>query len=135
MENLIKVLIVDDNKYLADLMGYALAMHEDIYITGICNSGAAALDALQNAQADVMLLDIIMPDMDGLQVLAHMNDHVLNKPAVILLTAIGNDDILQTAAELGADSFLLKPVNADVIVQRIRTVYESRRQGLIKADV
>ena len=135
MKNLIKVLIVDDNKYLADIMCCALTMHEDIHIAGVCNSGLEALDALQNAPADVMLLDIIMPDMDGLQVLSHMNDHVLNKPAVILLTAIGNDDILQKAAALGADSFLLKPVNADVIVQRIRTVYGNKRQKLIEADV
>lgn len=135
MKATIHVLIVDDNQYLADIMGAALAIQEDIRIVGICNSGSHALEALRNTQVDVMLLDIIMPDMDGLQVLARMKESDVHKPSVILLTAIGSDDILQKAAELGASGFLTKPVNAAVIVQKIRSIHRSRHPKSIKADI
>ena len=135
MKATIRVLVVDDNKYLADVLCSALVLHEDIHIIGACNSGAEALEVLQRRQVDVMLLDIIMPNMDGLQVLAHMSAGDMHKPAVILLTAIGNDEILQKASALGADSFLTKPVTADVIVQRIRTVFKDRHPLSVETDV
>ena len=128
MNSTIHVLIVDDNKYLADIMGSALSIQPDIYVTDVCHSGVKALEVLRNTPVDIMLLDIIMPDMDGLQVLSLMNMNEVKKPGTILLTAIGSDDILERAAALGADSFLTKPVNADVIVQKIRAVYHDRQK-------
>ena len=129
MQTIIHVLIVDDNKYLADIMGAALALQEDIYVAGICNSGSHALDFLQKKQVDIMLLDIIMPELDGMQVLARMKERNTSMPSVILLTAIGSEDILQKATELGADDFLTKPADANVIVQKIRSVYRRRHQN------
>ena len=129
MQTIIHVLIVDDNKYLADIMGAALALQEDIYVAGICNSGMQAMEFLQKKQVDIKLLDIIMPDMDGMQVLARMKERNASMPSVILLTAIGSEDILQKAAELGAVDFLTKPTNANVIVQKVRSVYCDRHQN------
>ena len=68
---------------------------------------------------DVLLLDIIMPHLDGLGVLEKINE-MENKPKVIMLTAFGQENITRKAVELGASYYILKPFNMDVLVERIR---------------
>ena len=136
VSGLIKVLIVDDNKDLAAIIDRLFAQYADIIPAGVANSGREALDMIQKEKIDVVLLDIIMPDMDGMQVLAQLMQMEGKKPAVVVLSAISSNAMIRRALELGADSFLVKPVDAITMIEKIRSVYQLHRGGrLTKVDI
>lgn len=128
MQNRINVYIVDDNEDLTKLLADALAQFGDIHVAGVSNSGHEAILRIQQCKADVVLLDIIMPRMDGLQVLSRIKSSMAKCPAVVMLTAIGGEAILARARKLGADDILIKPADVDTIAYTIRAVYERNRQ-------
>ena len=134
--DLIKVLVVDDNKDLTSIISHLFKQYADIVPVGIANSGLEALDMIRKEKIDVMLLDIIMPGMDGMQVLEHMALMEGLKPAVIILSAIGSNKMIHRALEMGADYFLVKPVDAQTMIEKIRAAHKSHRsKGLTKVDI
>jgi len=81
------------------------------------------LEKASQTSPDVIVLDIIMPHLDGIGVLERLRQMELEKkPKVIMLTAFGQENITQKAVELGADYYVLKPFNLNVLLQRIRQV-------------
>ena len=121
MKERITVLIADDNKDFCDIISQYLAKQEDIEVVGVANDGMEALDLVHKTQPDVVVLDIIMPHLDGLGVLERLNDDNIEKfPKVIILSAVGQDKITQRAIALGADYYIVKPFDLEVFVQRIR---------------
>jgi two-component system response regulator (stage 0 sporulation protein A) len=121
MNERITVLIADDNKDFCDIISQFLDKQEDIEVVGIANDGMEALDLVHKFQPDVIVLDIIMPHLDGLGVLERLNEDELEKfPKVIILSAVGQDKITQRAIALGADYYIVKPFDLEVFVQRIR---------------
>lgn len=99
MENSkISVLIADDNKEFCSILNDYLLNQRDIVVTGIAKDGIEALDLIQEKEPDLVILDIIMPHLDGLGVLEKLNNMNLNKmPRVIILSAVGQDKITQKA--------------------------------------
>ncbi len=92
---------------------------------------------LDTALPDVLVLDIIMPHLDGLGVLEKLVERPLDKrPKVIMLTAFGQESITQRVVDLGADYYILKPFNLDVLINRIRQLagesYVSKRTAPVK---
>jgi two-component system response regulator (stage 0 sporulation protein A) len=121
MNEKITVLIADDNKDFCDIVSQFLGKQEDIDVVGIANDGMEALDLVRKYQPDVVVLDIIMPHLDGLGVLERLNEDDLEKfPKVIILSAVGQDKITQRAIALGADYYIVKPFDLEVFLQRIR---------------
>lgn len=119
----IKVLIADDNKDFCDIMGEYLKKQDDIEVMGIANDGKEAIELISNELPDLIILDIIMPHLDGLGVLEQMNNMNLNKfPKVIILSAVGQDKITQRAISLGADYYVIKPFDFEVFIDRIRQI-------------
>lgn len=136
VSRLIKVLVVDDNKDLTAIINRLFAQYADIVPAGVAHNGHEALDMVRKEKIDVMLLDIIMPDMDGMQVLAQLTQMEDNKPAVIVLSALGGNAMIRRALELGADYFLVKPVDAITMIDKIRAAYEAHRgSSLSKVDI
>ncbi len=134
--DLIKVLIVDDNKDLTSIINRLFAQYADIVPAGMAGNGLDALNLIMHAKIDVVLLDIIMPQMDGMQVLEHIAQMEGERPAVIVLSAIGSNDLIRRAMELGADGFLTKPVDAVTLIDKIRSIHKKRRsKGLTKVDI
>lgn len=134
--DLIKVLIVDDNKDLTTIINHLFSQYADIIPAGVAHNGHEALDKIQKEKIDVVLLDIIMPDMDGMQVLTQLMQMEEKKPAVIVLSAISSNTMIQRALELGADYFLVKPVDAITMIEKIRAAHRSHRGGkLTKIDI
>ena len=127
MENSkISVLIADDNKEFCSLLNDYLLNQRDIVVTGIAKDGIEALDLIQEKEPDLVILDIIMPHLDGLGVLEKLNNMNLNKmPRVIILSAVGQDKITQKAIKLGADYYVVKPFDMDVFIKRIRDMFNS----------
>ncbi|HHU63187.1 MAG TPA: sporulation transcription factor Spo0A [Clostridiales bacterium] len=123
----IKVLIADDNKDFCDILNEYLNRQENIEVVGIANDGIEAVELITNTSPDVIVLDIIMPHLDGLGVLEKINSLTLeNYPKVIVLSAVGQDKITQKAIALGADYYVVKPFDMEIFVKRIRELMTKR---------
>jgi two-component system, response regulator, stage 0 sporulation protein A len=119
----IKVCIVDDNRELVGLLEDYISSQEDMEVAGIAHNGQECLDMLGSVDPDVLVLDIIMPHLDGLAVLERLRE--LRKgtlPNVIMLTAFGQEDVTKKAVELGASYFILKPFDMENLGNHIRQV-------------
>ena len=90
-------------------------------VVGRAKDGNEALDMVSSLMPDVLLLDVIMPHLDGIGVLEQMNMIKLNKkPICIMLSAVGQDKVTQRAIELGAEYYVVKPFDIDLLITRIR---------------
>ena len=117
----IRVILADDNrKFSKPLVDY-FADNENIEIVGVAADGAEALNLIKEQEPDVAVLDIAMPKVDGLGVLELLDkeDGITKKPAVIMLTALNKDETVQRAVELGANYFMVKPVDVKILESRI----------------
>lgn len=122
---MLKILLADDNREFNELLSEYLSKEEDMEITGSAFNGKEVLELVKEKQPDVILLDIIMPHLDGIGVLEELNKMELSpKPKVIMLTAFGHENITQRAVELGASYYILKPFNLEVLAERIRQLGE-----------
>jgi DNA-binding NarL/FixJ family response regulator len=115
----IKVLICDDHAVVRQGLRTYLELQEDIEVVGEAADGQAAIDAARRTAPDVILLDLAMPDRDGLGALPQLKD--LGR--VIVLTSFGEDDRLFAALRGGAVGFLLKDTEPAELVRAIRTAH------------
>ncbi|MFB6465877.1 sporulation transcription factor Spo0A [Cytobacillus sp. Hz8] len=128
----IKVCVVDDNRELVGLLEDYISSQEDMEVVGIAHNGQECLDTLQHVDPDVLVLDIIMPHLDGLAVLERLRDMKKNpQPSVIMLTAFGQEDVTKKAVELGASYFILKPFDLENLANHIRQV-SGRSSAIIR---
>lgn len=122
--NKISVLIADDNKEFCSILNDYLLNQRDIVVTGIAKDGKEALTLIEEKQPDLVVLDIIMPHLDGLGVLERLHSMDLEKfPRIIILSAVGQDKITQRAITLGADYYVVKPFDMDIFTKRIREMF------------
>lgn len=117
----IKLLIADDNKEFCQLIKEFLKNESDIEILGIANDGLSALKKSEKLKPDVLILDIIMPNLDGLGVIERLALKS-DRPKIIVLSAVGQDKITQKAINLGADYYIVKPFDLNILVDRIREI-------------
>ncbi len=118
---MIRVLIGDDNREFCELLRAFVESQPDFQVAGIAYNGAEVIDAIVEYQPDVLILDIIMPHLDGIGVLEQMGRMDLRvRPKVIMLTAFGQENITQKVLEMGADYYVLKPFSLEVLGNRIR---------------
>ena len=118
----IKVCIVDDNRELVALLEEYISEQPDMDVIGVAHNGQDCLSMLEQVSPDVLVLDIIMPHLDGLAVLERIKEFQKGTsiPNVIMLTAFGQEDVTKKAVELGASYFILKPFDMDNLVVHIR---------------
>ncbi len=119
----ISMIIADDNKDFCSILNDYLTTQDDVEVVGIAKDGIEALELVSKNRPDVLVLDIIMPHLDGLGVLEKLNTLEIEKfPKVIILSAVGQDKITQRAINLGADYYVVKPFDFEVFMKRIRQV-------------
>jgi two-component system response regulator (stage 0 sporulation protein A) len=119
--NKIQVLIADDNREFGDILCEYLSNQNDIDVVGLARDGLEAVDLIFQNTPDIAILDIIMPHLDGLGVLEKIAEsNMEKKPLFIVLSAVGQDKITQRALALGAEYYIVKPFDMDVLVNRIR---------------
>lgn len=117
----IRVLIADDNREFCELLREAVRAEEGLEVSGVVHHGMDLLEFLAQTAVDVVVLDIIMPHLDGIGVLERLSQADLpDRPKVIVLTAFGQETMTQKALELGADYYILKPFNLKILAARIR---------------
>ncbi len=133
MEKTYDIAIVDDNKEFCSILKECLEKDESFKIVGMANDGNHALKVIQETQPDLVVLDIIMPYLDGLGVLEKLPMLSLNKfPRIIILSAVGQDTITQKAISMGIDYYILKPFDLDTFVQRVREVLNIKGNNQFK---
>lgn len=121
MSEKIKVLVADDNKEFASTLVSYLSKEEDLEVVEVARDGNEAYEKIVSTNPDIVLLDIIMPHLDGLGVLEKLNDTPMEKkPMCIILSAVGQDKITQKAINLGAQYYIVKPFDINVLVKRIK---------------
>lgn len=118
----IKVCIVDDNRELVGLLEEYLSSQDDIEVLGVAYNGQECIDMIKDKEPDVLVLDIIMPHLDGLGVLEKLRQMDRPQPNVIMLTAFGQEDVTKKAVDLGAAYFILKPFDMEGLASHIRQV-------------
>ncbi len=125
----IKICIVDDNLDVCSMLSDFFNKISDINICSIDNDGETGLNNILKYKPDIILLDFIMPNFDGLCVLKKLKE--LNSPSkVIMLTAISQDSIAQEAFNLGSYYYMLKPFKLSVLEERIRSIYNFNKNEL-----
>lgn len=124
---MLKILVADDNREFNELLSEFLAGEEDMEVVGSAYNGEEVLNLMKEESPDIILLDIIMPHLDGIGVLEELSKLDLSpRPKVIMLTAFGHENITQKAVELGASYYILKPFSLDVLAERVRQLGDSK---------
>lgn len=121
----IKIIIADDNRDFVEILKDYFEKQDDFSIVGTAHNGLETLEMISLLVPDVVILDIIMPHLDGIGVLERLTQSE-NRPKVIMLTAFGQESMTQRAVEMGADYFVLKPFDLDTLAQRIRQLCSGR---------
>ena len=121
---MINILLVDDQALLCEVLKTWLDVEKDIQVLGIAHDGQEAIEAVEQLQPDIVLMDIDMPQMDGLQATKIISQRF---PQVKVIFLSGHDDevYLSKSLRAGAKGYLLKNTTADELVQKIRSVYNN----------
>lgn len=120
----IKVLVVDDNVDYCEAMTTYINSQESLNVVGVAHNGVQALEKIKNYAPNVVLLDEIMPELDGLSVLSRLNDDEfkMNRPKVIMISAVTAERVTNEALNLGVDYYMAKPIDMKSLVKRIENV-------------
>lgn len=121
MSESIRILLVDDNRELIEALKEFFSSQPDFELVGVAYNGQEALELIEKSRPDVVVLDLIMPHLDGIGVLEKFSGETNSyKPKFVILTALGQESVAQKAAELGASYYVVKPFSFPVLANRIR---------------
>ncbi len=122
----VTVCIADDNRELVHLLSEYVGAQPDMEVIGTAFNGQECLTVVEEKMPDVLLLDIIMPHLDGLAVLERLSQRE-KKPQIIMLTAFGQEDVTKRAVDFGASYYVLKPFDMDALMEKIREIGGSKK--------
>ena len=121
MEKL-NVAIADDNARVVEMLDGILSKDAAIEVVGKAHNGEEVLDIIKKKEPDVVLLDIIMPKMDGLSVMEHVrrDGAVKKQPRFIVISAIGQEDVTEDAFNAGASYYIMKPFDNEMVMNKVK---------------
>lgn len=134
MADQISVLVVDDIPETRDHLTKLLSFESDIVVAGTAGSGHEAIELAEQLRPDVVLMDINMPDMDGIATTEQLAIRVPTA-AVVMMSVQGEADYLRRSMLAGAREFLVKPFSSDELTASIRQVYAREREKLSRIAV
>ena len=124
MKEKIRIFIADDNAEFVSTLTKYLSKQEDMEVIGTASDGFDAVDMIRKLKPDVALLDVIMLHLDGIGVLEKLNENKSELPICIMLSGVGQDKITSRAISLGAEYYIVKPFELEILVKRIRELTE-----------
>lgn len=116
-----KILIVDDNAEVREQLSLMAASIEEVEVVGTASNGICAIDMIEKLTPDIILLDIIMPQLDGFGVMEYLNEHEINCN-IIVISALTQENFIMRALEMGAKYYIAKPFDNENIKNRIRDI-------------
>jgi NarL family two-component system response regulator LiaR len=119
MNNPITVLIVDDHKLVRQGVRAFLEAHDEFLVVGEAESGKSAVELAEETVPDVVLMDLIMPEMDGVEATRQVKN-ISPRSQIVVLTSYHEDEHIFPALEAGATSYTLKDVDMDELAETIR---------------
>jgi len=122
MNKKINIVIADDNADISNLLREYLGSDAELDIVGVAKNGVETLAIVNSEKPDVLLLDIIMPELDGLGVLESLKN-IPEKPIIIVYSAISHDKVTNTAITLGADYYMVKGIDLKHLKKRIKSYF------------
>ncbi|HIT44020.1 TPA: sporulation transcription factor Spo0A [Candidatus Avacholeplasma faecigallinarum] len=127
-----KIIVADDNKELLCMVSEFLKMQPNIEIVKTFNTGMDLLQHLESESCDILLLDVFMPEMDGVNVLSEINSNKkYHRPKkIVMLTAFNTESIISKVSQLGADYFIVKPIDLTNLQKTIQSLLsEENKKG------
>jgi NarL family two-component system response regulator LiaR len=121
----IRVMLIDDHTMVRRGLATFLKIYDDLQLVGEADSGKAAIQLCAEVLPDVILMDMVMPDMDGAMATRAIRQH-FPQVQVIALTSFKEGDLVKNALEAGAIGYLLKDISADELVRAIRAAHAGR---------
>lgn len=123
MEKL-NVAIVDDNPLILNTLDELISSEDGLAVIGKADNGADAISMILDTTPDIVLLDLVMPKIDGISVVEKVKrEHTfLKNPAFIILSAVGGEQMTEDAFKAGANYYLMKPFDKEVLVNKIRHI-------------
>jgi len=120
----LNVAIADDNERILEILGELVNNDKDLTLVGKANNGEEMYQIIKNKEPDVVLLDIIMPKMDGLSVMDEVakNKNLKKTPQFIVITAVGQEKITEDAFRKGASYYIMKPFQNETVLNRIKFI-------------
>ena len=119
----IKVMIADDHELIREGLSRVLDMENDIEVICKAKSGVEAVESVRKCKPDILLLDINMPEMNGIDTLKKIKSTAL-KVKIVMLTVYDDIEYVSQCINLGADGYVLKDSDSDTLVKTIRVVYD-----------
>lgn len=118
---MIRLVVADDNREFCQIIQEAIGAAGDMICVSCVNDGLTAVEAVRTLAPDVLILDHVMPNLDGIGVLEAIRS-VNPRPKVLMFTAFGHESLIRRASELGADYFIMKPFDIPTLIDRIRQI-------------
>ncbi|MBT3318484.1 MAG: sporulation transcription factor Spo0A [Clostridia bacterium] len=126
MEGRIKLLIVDDDAQQSDTLVQYFGAKDDVEVIGACSSTTEAALMIKQTNPDALITDMVMPKADGLSLLERLNSsEFAAMPQTIVVSAATSDILVQTACNLGAKFYLVKPCDNDMLYRRLQDMFVS----------
>jgi two-component system response regulator (stage 0 sporulation protein A) len=128
-----RIVVADDNPDLCQMLTESSAAVPDLELVCTVPDGRAALEAVNSCAPDLLLLDIVMPHLDGLGVLEALHGRK-ERPRVIILSAFAQEELITRAMALGADYYIMKPFDLPTLLQRLRQVAAQQPASQFKSE-
>lgn len=127
----LNIAIADDSRQTLKLLDEILEKEEGIHVVGKADNGEDAYNMIVRTNPDIVLMDVIMPKMDGISVMEKVknNTQMKGSPSFIMITAASSQYVTEDAFRLGANYYIMKPFNRDVILDKIWRVGNSRNRA------
>ncbi len=131
-----KILIADDDRDFVNSLRIVIGRYPELEFIGSSGDGLETLELIEIGRPDVVILDVIMPNLDGIGVLERVEPNLKsNPPAFFVVSAIANEKIAANAISLGAEYFMRKPLDPEILISRIiEFTKEKGDEESLKAD-
>ena len=125
MEEILKVAVAEDNTAMAEQITKALRDRENVNVVGVAKNGDELMNIVKAASPDAVITDIVMPGCDGFKFLERLFEQQ-NPPKVMVISAIGSDQLISRALEMGVRYYMIKPIEPTVLYDRLLDMFKMR---------
>ena len=133
MEHKLRILIADSNEDLRVMLTELISEEEDMTVVSAASNGNEALELLREHKPDVLLMDLVLPKLDGFGVLRQIGDTGAN-PAVVVTSAFVTDNVMAKCSELGATLFVSMPCDASSVISSLRLASDMRSRPNLRRE-